>query len=91
MLFFVIRHHSSISIISDEPKRAMLAFLVQEAGEDIWSEMPFSYNGATVHINCNSDADGGHGATNILSHLPLHAAAAEGNQAILDFFLTECL
>lgn len=62
--------------ISDEDKRAMLEFLVQEAGANIWTPAP-----ATISWE---------GIDRKHTILPLHAAAHEANRPVLQFLLTEC-
>ena len=72
LIFSVITHPRNPAL-SDEDKRAMLAFLVQEGGINIWVNMRSNFNSVRKPL-----------------HLPLHAAACEANQPVLDFFLTEC-
>jgi len=66
--------------IKDEDKRAMVAFLVREAGADIWAEGHMEY----VTIG------GQHSGRRKHILFPLHTAAHYGIQQVLDFFLTEC-
>ena len=60
--------------------RAMVAFLVREAGADIWAE------GHMEYVTIGSQHSGRR--KHIL--FPLHTAAHCGIQQVLDFFFTEC-
>lgn len=85
LIFCAIRHNSlGKQIITHEAKLAMVKYLVKDVGVDIWAEAQFSYTDGEDIDHCT-----GHAVTRRHVLLPLHAAAIEGNQAVLDFFLTE--
>lgn len=83
-IFPVLQYFPSERIISDETRRRMVVFLVEELGMDIWTEAPFTYKDARVIC------DGKLVITERQTLLALHSAASQGNQPVLDYFLTEC-
>jgi ankyrin repeat protein len=77
---------------TDEERRDMVAYFVQEGGADILAEAPVYY------VDLWSIYDGYHNngffgvapSKPPYKFLPLHMAACEGVKSVLDFFLTEC-
>jgi len=85
LLFFAIRHFTDIVEVPDEARRAMVAFLVEEGGADIWAMVLtkiilWDFPTGTIM----EPGDEGY------NFLALHSAASMGNKPVLDYFITEC-
>lgn len=73
--------------VSEEDKCVMVKLLV-EAGADLWSETKLEFV-EELKVNDNH-SDGGNRTFGSFILMPLHAAAYDGIQPVIDFFLTEC-